>query len=207
MVACLRCLLHHILSFIAYTFRENWDFVFIIIVQFMMSPNSRIRFLDLIHLFVHYTISLSSLCKHIWRHWTFKMPIRYIFVKCVSKIKHILSVIHYTIYGAMCFQFNPSVSLVMIERMYNLSYYYHQIGSMNYNPLFRVRLWNNGKDFMSLYILFMSLIVLYFLHSTSVLSFYIDIVLTISVGTLTKISMKIQRFFWSKTYAVRLCSI
>ena len=43
-VACLRCLLHHILSLIAYTYRENWDFVFINIVQFMMSSNSRMRF-------------------------------------------------------------------------------------------------------------------------------------------------------------------
>ena len=43
-VVCLRCLLRHILSLIAYTFRENREFVFIIIVQFMMSANSRIRF-------------------------------------------------------------------------------------------------------------------------------------------------------------------
>ena len=43
-VVCLRCLLHHILSLIAYTFRENRDFVFIIIVQFMMSSNNRTRF-------------------------------------------------------------------------------------------------------------------------------------------------------------------
>ena len=41
-VVCLRCLLHHILSLIAYTFRENRDFVFIIIMQFMMSLNSQI---------------------------------------------------------------------------------------------------------------------------------------------------------------------
>ena len=34
---------------------------------------------DRIRLFVHYTISLSSLCKLIWRHWTYKMPARYIF--------------------------------------------------------------------------------------------------------------------------------
>ena len=43
-VVCLRCLLHHILSLIAFTFRENWGFVFIINVQFMMSANSRMRF-------------------------------------------------------------------------------------------------------------------------------------------------------------------
>ena len=43
-VVCLRCLLHHILSLIAYTFRENREFIFIIIVQFIMSANIRIRF-------------------------------------------------------------------------------------------------------------------------------------------------------------------
>ena len=43
-VVCPRCLLHHILSLIVYTFRENREFIFIIIVQFMMSANSRIRF-------------------------------------------------------------------------------------------------------------------------------------------------------------------
>ena len=43
-VVCLICLLHHILSRIAYTFRENWDFVLIIIVQFMISANSLIRY-------------------------------------------------------------------------------------------------------------------------------------------------------------------
>ena len=32
---------------------------------------------DRIRLFVHYTISLSSLHKLIWRHWTYKMPVRY----------------------------------------------------------------------------------------------------------------------------------
>ena len=41
---CLRCLLHHILLLIAYTSRENREFVFIIIGQFLMSSNGRIRF-------------------------------------------------------------------------------------------------------------------------------------------------------------------
>ena len=43
-VVCLRCLLRHILTLNAYTFRENRDFIFIIIVQFIMSLNSWIRF-------------------------------------------------------------------------------------------------------------------------------------------------------------------
>ena len=41
----------------------------------------------------------------------------------------------------------------MIERIYTLSYYHNQIGSMNYYPLFRVRSWNNSMRCMSLYIL------------------------------------------------------
>ena len=40
----------------------------------------------------------------------------------------------------------------MIERIYILSYH-HQIGSMNYYPLFRVRSWKNGVCYMSFDIL------------------------------------------------------
>ena len=68
----------------------------------------------------------------------------------VCKIKLIFPIIHYTIYG-LCV-FSLPISLVMIERIYTLSYYHHQIGSMNYYPLFRVRSWNNGMGCMSLYI-------------------------------------------------------
>ena len=44
------------------------------------------------------------------------------------------------------------ISRVMIERIYTLSYYHHQIGSMNYHPLYRVRSWNSGMRCMFLYI-------------------------------------------------------
>ena len=37
--------------------------------------------------------------------------------------------------------------------IYTLSYYHHQIGSMNYYPLFKVRSWNNGMRCMPFYIL------------------------------------------------------
>ena len=40
----LRLVYHHILSLIAYTFWKNWDFVSIILVQFMMCLNIRIRY-------------------------------------------------------------------------------------------------------------------------------------------------------------------
>ena len=123
-VVCLRCLLHHILLLIAYTFRENREFVFIIIVQFMMSANIGIRFV--------LKIVFVCLCKHhliiiivqtIWRHWTYKMSVRYI-LSSVSKIRHILSVIRYTIRGAVCLQFThfPSDDW---ENIYTLFYYHH----------------------------------------------------------------------------------
>ena len=70
----------------------------------------------------------------------------------VCKIKHILSVIHYTICGAVCFQFTHSLC-VDWENIYTLSYYHHQIGSMNNYPLFRFRSWNNGMRCMSFFIL------------------------------------------------------
>ena len=152
-VVCLRCLFHHILSLIAYTFRENREFVFITIVQFMMSVNSRVRFdLQIVFVCLYITPSHYNHCANfIWRHWTYKMPVRYI-LSSVSKIKHILSVIHYTICGAVCFQFAHSLSDDW-ENIYTLSYYNRQIGRMNYYPLFRIRSWNNGMRCMSFYIL------------------------------------------------------
>ena len=80
-------------------------------------------------------------------------------LKCLSdiiwrmcKTKHILSVIHYTICGALCFQFTHFLRDDW-DDIHTLSYYHHQIGSVNYYPLFRVRSWNNGMRCMSLYIL------------------------------------------------------
>ena len=108
------------LSLIAYTFRENREFVFIIIVQFMMSANIRIRFgLQIVHLcFVQYTISLSSLCKLIWRHWTYKMPVRYILSSVWVRLSIFspLSIIQYV----GLYVFSLPISLVMIEIIYKL---------------------------------------------------------------------------------------
>ena len=65
-VVCLGCLLHHILSFIAYTFRENQDFVFIIIVLFMMSANSRMRFgLQIVFVCLYITPSHYHHCENL----------------------------------------------------------------------------------------------------------------------------------------------
>ena len=50
---------------------------------------------------------------------------------------------------AMCFRFTQFPR--HRENVYTLPCYHHQIGSMNYYPLFRVRSWNNGMRCMSLY--------------------------------------------------------
>ena len=74
------------------------------------------------------------------------------FVECVSKLKHLLSVIHYTICRAVCFQFTR-FSCDDWDNIYTLSYYHNQIGSINYYPLFRVRSRNNGCRCRPFYIL------------------------------------------------------
>ena len=105
---------------------------------------------DRVRLFVHGTISLSSLWKLIWGHWTDEMPVRYILSSVWVRLSMFsqLSIIQYM---GLCV-FSLPISLVMIERIYTLSYHHHQIGSMNYYPLFRVRSWNNGMRCMSLFL-------------------------------------------------------
>ena len=86
---------------------KNWDFVFIIIVQFMMSANSWIHFglmIMFISLYIapshyHYcTVQTYLNTLNLWNAW------QIYFVQCESMIKHVFSVIQYTIYGALCFQ-------------------------------------------------------------------------------------------------------
>ena len=105
-VVCLRCLLHQILSRISYTFRENWDFVLIIIVQFMMSANSRIRYdLQIVFVCLYNTPSHYHHCANLSVDIELRNACQIYFVECVSKIEHILLVIHYSMYGVVCFQF------------------------------------------------------------------------------------------------------
>ena len=144
---CLRCLFHHILSLIAYTFRENRDFVFIIIVQFMMSANIRIRFgLQIVFVCLYITLSHYHHCANLSEDIEL--------IKCLSSVWVRLSILSqlyiYIIYMGLCV-FSLPIFLVMIERIYTLFYYHHQIGRMNYYPLFRVRSWNSGMRCMSLY--------------------------------------------------------
>ena len=73
---------------------------------------------DRTHLFVQYTISWSSLRILIWRHWTYKMPVRYILSSVWVRLCTFspLSIIQYV----GMYVFNLSIYLVMIERIYIL---------------------------------------------------------------------------------------
>ena len=75
-------------------------------------------FSDRTRSFVQYTISLSSLCKFIWRRWTYKMPVRYILSSVWVRLSIFspLSIIQYV--GLYVFSLPSSV--LMIERMYIL---------------------------------------------------------------------------------------
>ena len=73
---------------------------------------------DHTRLFVQYTISLSSLCKLIWRHWTYKMPVRYILSSVWLRLS-IFSPVSIIQYVGL-YVFSLPISLVMIERIYIL---------------------------------------------------------------------------------------
>ena len=67
-------------------------------------------------LFVQNTISWSSLCKLIWRHWSYKMPVKYILSSMwvTLSIFSPLSIIQYV----GLYVFSLPISLVVIERIY-----------------------------------------------------------------------------------------
>ena len=73
---------------------------------------------DRTRLFVQYTISLSSLCKLIVRHWTYKMPVRFISSSVWVRLNIFspLSVIQNMGLNV----FSLPISLVLIERIYIL---------------------------------------------------------------------------------------
>ena len=70
---------------------------------------------DRVRLFVHYTISLSSLCKLIWRHWTYKMSVRYILSSVWVRLSIFsqLSIVHYM---GLCV-FSSPISLMMTGKI------------------------------------------------------------------------------------------
>ena len=104
-VVCLRCLLHHILWLIAYIPGKP-GFLFSLLLcslwwvqifRYVLACRSCSFVCTLHHLIIIMQTYLRILI--------IKNACQIYFVECVCKIKHIFSVIHYTIYGTVCFQF------------------------------------------------------------------------------------------------------
>ena len=88
------------------TFRKNWDFVFIITVQYMMSANSWICYgLQIVCVCLYITPSHYHHCANLSVDINLWNLFQIYFVEYVSKIEHLLLVIHYSIYWVVCFQF------------------------------------------------------------------------------------------------------
>ena len=97
---------------------ENREFVFISIVQIMMSANSRIRFgLQIVFVCLYITPSHYHHCANfIRRHWTRKMPVRYNLSRVWVRLS-IFSQLSIIQYVGLCV-FSLPISFVMIERIY-----------------------------------------------------------------------------------------
>ena len=113
--------------------------LFSLSLQFMMSANGRIRFgLKIVFVYLYITPSHDHHCINLSEDIKLIKCLSNTFVECAINIMHILSVIHYTIRGAVCFQFTHFPCDVW-ENIYTLCYYHHQIGTMKYFPVFRIR--------------------------------------------------------------------
>ena len=144
-VVCLRCLLHHILSLIVYTYIPE-------------KTGNRVSLVLCMSYVVFVCLYISPSHYHhctnfIWRHWIYKMPVRYNLSSVWVRLS-IFSQLSIIQYVGLCVFSLPVSFCDDWENIYTLSYYHHQIGSMNCYPLFRVMSWNNGMRCMSFYILF-----------------------------------------------------
>ena len=118
-VMCLRCFLHHILSLIAYTFRENREFVFIIIVQFMMGANIRICCgLQIVLVCLYSTSSHYHHCENLSEGVELIKCLSDIFCRVWVRLS-IFSPLYIIQYLGL-YVFSLPISVVMIERIYIL---------------------------------------------------------------------------------------
>ena len=94
------------------------EFVFISNVPLMMSANSRIRFgLQTVFVCLYITPSHYHHCANfIWRHWTYKMPVRYNLSSVWVRLS-IFSQLSIIQYLGLCV-FSLPISFVMIESIY-----------------------------------------------------------------------------------------
>ena len=106
--------------------------------------------------FVHYTISLSSLCKLIGMDWTYEMPVRYILSSMWVRLSIFSHYPSYNIWGRVFSVYPFPLWLLREYTLCLIIIIKSEVWSMNYYPLFRVRSWNNGMRCMSLYFMAIS---------------------------------------------------
>ena len=138
-VVCLRCLLHHIS-------KPGICFHYYCALYDECKYSDTFWLADRTRLFLQYTVSLSSLCKLIWRHW--KMPVRYILSSVWVRLSIFspLSIIQYV----GLYVYSLPISLVMIERIHKLFLIIIIKSEVwTITQFFRVRSWNNGVRCMS----------------------------------------------------------
>ena len=151
-VMCQRSLLHHFLAIIVNTFPENRELDCVIIVHFMMNVNSRLRSgLQIVFICLHITPSHYHHCANLSEDISLIKWLSDIFCR-VSKIKHIMSVIHYTICVGLCV-FGSPIPFWWLREYISSVLSSLSNRSMNYYPLLRIRSWNNGVRCMSFYII------------------------------------------------------
>ena len=119
---------------------DHWDLVSVIDVQSidvqsMVFANDRIHYgLQVVFVWLQITPfiipSLSSLWRLIWRHWTNTMLVMYMLPSVCLRLR-LFSQLSFIQYMGLCVISSPN-SPVMIVRMCALSYYRHQIRSMNH---------------------------------------------------------------------------
>ena len=99
-MVCLSCLHHHTMSIASYKSKENWSFISIAIVQYMMCVNN----------WVHYGLTAALVCSRItctvshYHHYTDLSEGTEHKNACHSNIKSILSIIFRAAYEAVCFR-------------------------------------------------------------------------------------------------------
>ena len=128
-------------------------------------------------------------------YWSISIYVLHHVVECVRwSIFSQLSIIQYA--GLCVFQFTH-FSCDDWGNICTLFYYHHQIGSMNYYLLFRVRSWNNGVRCMSLYIRMQ--------HFVCVLC-YCHIILMCSMFYHKTINKYQTHWYWTTRFYNAMCS-
>ena len=119
-VVCLISLLHHFCRLLYIHSRKTGILFSLLLCSlwWVQKLSDSFWFTDRIRLFVQCTNSLSSLYKHIWRYWAYKMPVRYILSSVWVRLS-IFSQFSFIQYVGLCV-FSLPISLVMIGKIYIL---------------------------------------------------------------------------------------